>query len=98
MPPLECGPAFYLLRAITALENAITFTLNVTTLGKDYCLIVNSFEKNYRERKSCSCFVKSVLRKTAVIVLVVTATYKISGILAIWPGSDKGILKGKNEN
>jgi hypothetical protein len=24
MPPLECGPAFYLLRAITALENAIT--------------------------------------------------------------------------
>ena len=52
MPPLECGPAVYLLRAITALENAITFRLNVTTPGKDCCLIVNSFEKNYREKKT----------------------------------------------
>ena len=48
MPPLVCGPAFYLLRAITALENAITFRINVTSLGKDCCPIVNSFEKNYR--------------------------------------------------
>jgi hypothetical protein len=46
MPPLECGPAVYLLRAITA------FRINVTTLGKDYCLIVNSFEKNYRDKKT----------------------------------------------
>src|SRR4029077_6655687 len=52
MPPLECGPAVYLLRAITA------FRLNVTTPGKDCCLIVNSFEKNYRDKKTCSCFVK----------------------------------------
>jgi hypothetical protein len=53
MPPLSvCGPAFYLLRAITAFENAITFRINVTSLGKDCCLIVNSFEKNYREKKT----------------------------------------------
>ena len=52
MPPLECGPAVYLLRAITA------FRLNVTTPGRDCCLIVNSFEKNYRDKKTCSCFVK----------------------------------------
>ena len=47
-----CGPVFYLLRAITALENAITFRLNVTTPGRDCCLIVDSFEKNYREKKT----------------------------------------------
>jgi len=52
-----CGPAFYLLRAITALENAITkirlpLGINVTSLGKDCCLIVDSFEKNYREKKT----------------------------------------------
>jgi hypothetical protein len=52
MPPLGYGPAFYLLRAITALENTLTFRLNVTTLGKDCCLIVNSFEKNYRDKKT----------------------------------------------
>jgi hypothetical protein len=40
------------LRAITALQNAITFRLNVTTLRKDYCLIVNGFEKNYRDQKT----------------------------------------------
>ena len=51
MPPLSaCGPVFYLLRAITALENAIT--INLTTLGKNCCLIVNSFEKNYREKRA----------------------------------------------
>jgi hypothetical protein len=52
MPPLECGPAVYLLRAITA------FRLNVTTPGRNYCLIVNSFEKNYCDKKTCWCFVK----------------------------------------
>ena len=36
----------YLLRAITA------FRVNVTTLGKDCCPIVNSFEKNYRDKKT----------------------------------------------
>src|SRR4030095_3986892 len=51
MPPLECGPAFYLLRAITALENAITFRINVTSLGKDCCPIVNSFEKKFILKK-----------------------------------------------
>ena len=52
MPPLSVWPGLYLLRAITALENAITFGINVTTLGKDCCLIVNSFEKNYRDKKT----------------------------------------------
>ena len=52
-----CSPAFYLLRAITALENAITqiylpTDINVTTLRKDCCLIVDSFEKNYSEKKT----------------------------------------------
>jgi hypothetical protein len=45
------GPAFYLLRAITALKNAITFRINVTSLGKNCCPIVNSFEKNYRDKR-----------------------------------------------
>jgi hypothetical protein len=46
------GPAFYLFRAITAFENATTsnFTFlltNLASLGRDYCLIVDTFEKNY---------------------------------------------------
>ena len=33
----------------STLENAIW--INLTTLGKHCCLIVNSFEKNYREKE-----------------------------------------------
>ena len=57
MPPLVTGGgAFYLLRAITAFENAITKIrhpsgINVIRLGRDYCLIVNRIEKNHREQK-----------------------------------------------
>jgi hypothetical protein len=53
---VECGLSSYLLRAITALENAITETrdalvINVTTLRRDCCPIVDSFEKNYRLKR-----------------------------------------------
>jgi len=30
----------------------ITFGINLTTPGEDCCLIVNSFEKNYRDKKT----------------------------------------------
>jgi len=45
-------PVFYLLRAITALENEkLAFRDNVTSPGKDCCPIVDSFEKNFSRKK-----------------------------------------------
>ena len=32
--------------------NNIDSSINVTSLGKDCCLIVDSFEKNYRDKKT----------------------------------------------
>ena len=54
MPLLRMCPVFYLLRAITALENAINssaFRDSVTSPGKDCCPIVDSFEKNFSRKK-----------------------------------------------
>src|SRR2546422_7140724 len=47
-PSTSCAPLQLSKNAITCLP----FRINVTSLGKDCCLIVDSFEKNYREKKT----------------------------------------------
>jgi hypothetical protein len=49
MPPLSAWPG--LLPLARHYSSRKCNKINVTTLGKDCCSIVNSFEKNYREKK-----------------------------------------------
>jgi len=50
-PSTSCAPLQLSKNAITCLP----FRINVTSFGKDCCLIVDSFEKNYREkRRDCA--------------------------------------------
>jgi hypothetical protein len=58
MPPLSVWPGLlplarhYSSRKYNAID-CLSFRINVTPLGKDCCLIVNSFENNYRAKKTC---------------------------------------------
>ena len=55
MPPLSVWPGLLPLArhySSRKCNNINSSSLNVTSLGKDCCLIVDSFEKNYRERKT----------------------------------------------
>jgi len=42
-------------------EFVFLLRISVTSLGKHCCLIVDSFEKNYRDPKTCLCFVKGAV-------------------------------------
>jgi hypothetical protein len=64
MPPLSMWPGLLpLARHYSSRKcnkiNSPSFKINITSLDKDCCLIVDSFEKNYREQKTRSRFAKS---------------------------------------
>jgi hypothetical protein len=54
MPPLSVWPGHLPLARHYSFRkcNNIDSSINVTSLGKDCCLIVDSFEKNYRDKKT----------------------------------------------
>jgi hypothetical protein len=55
MPPLRVWPGLLpLARHYSSRKFNIAFLLgiNIISLGRDYCLIVDSFKKNYRDKKT----------------------------------------------
>jgi hypothetical protein len=59
MPPLSVWPG--LLPLARHYSSRKCSNMNISTLGKDCCLIVNSFEKKLSGKKTCSRFVKGAV-------------------------------------
>jgi hypothetical protein len=68
MPPLSVWPGLLPLArhySSQKCNNINSSSLNVTSLGKDCCLIVDSFEKNYREKKTDKGFSAAIRLRSA---------------------------------